>query len=246
MIYGIEEYERFIHDICSQIPVLKTEQLVKAIMKTYDGFTEMVAYEILFALQNNHRILLSEDGWAITKQLYKSITNDKFLDSLHLNNRYYIGQYVNKYGQNGSGKYTKGKDVKLESLLMNKYKRLINCAWLLIDMMPECERIVSFTNPWDLSFITTSEGNKQGKLYQLIYIPEKDESATLSLLNSMCNIDKPELRDSIRRIVILENENHAFKVQQIGVKFICSIDENEESKYKIIENRSEDMWKYYE
>ena len=60
-------------------------------------------------------------------------------------------------------------------------------------------------------------------------------------------ISDKETRETVRRIAIIDNANHAWEVPYVGFKYICVLDDDSPQNYKVIEKRNnEDLWKDYD
>ena len=137
MIIGLDEYERFIRGILKKVPVMKMNQLVKALVNNYEEMDESFAQSILFAIERKGYVLLSENGWALTQGAYLTITNDRFFDGIIKNRTYRLPDLIPYYDTDSAGKRYKVKDVEIKDMVTERQMQQIRCMYLVIDMLPD-------------------------------------------------------------------------------------------------------------
>jgi len=226
MIFNMDEYCEFLDSIMKRIHLCKTHQLIKAFKNCYKDMNDSFAAEIIFALQRQGHVLLSEDGWAITKSMYQRITNDKFFENLRIH-----------------------KTFRLESLdyEIKKYgfdEDLLDCFTIAIDMMPNSLGFTIGENPWEIIFDTQGGESKESKLYQITKISDSNEIARIEFLKSLPKIADDSIKNVVQRIAIIDNPKHAFLVPHIGFTYIVKLDSRYTRGYTIVEKRTgDDIWR---
>ena len=96
-------------------------------------------------------------------------------------------------------------------------------------------------------FVSESDGEKKDMLYQIAYVPKRTEDIEFELMRNLPKVDHQELRDSVRRIAVLENEKSIDKVPYVGFTHICKINEKTERGYEVIKSprKRTEAWKQY-
>lgn len=227
MIY-YDKYENFLLSILAKMPYAKIEQLLLCLINNYQGMDRDLAMPIIFSLQKKGKIILSEDGWALTKSAYSRFSNDYYFDNFVYNKEYKL-----KEG---------------ESLILNGGGKVddINCFWLIADMMPTSADFIQSGAPFSFSFEHLNYKTGTAKIYQIANIPKEKEDARCELIRSLPMVKTDEQRSSIVRIAIMDNEKHFWKVPHLGFHFVCTLDENEPKHFRIVEQRDkEDIWADY-
>ena len=248
MIYELEsKYEVFVKNILKVIPILQTKQLIICLEKTFEECTANTALapEILKALQRKGMLMLTYDGYAMTKGAYVYLTNDKFFDNVDLNDSIRIKDKmaVIRFEKNNKRIVTKTGDTK--DLIDQKEQDLIDAMWIVADMMPGSKDFIASAYPWLLTFINEEQENS--KLFEITKIPAKNEFGKIQLLKQLPVISDKETRETVRRIAIIDNANHAWEVPYVGFKYICVLDDDSPQNYKVIEKRNnEDLWTDYD
>lgn len=223
MIYNIEIYGDFIRKILRKIPYIKTKILIRCLVNNFNDVDEKMAEKILYELQSQGECLLSSDGWAITKGMYYRISDDKFRDNFKYHNDCRLSN--------------------VETYLENLNKDDVDIMWLVADLMPDAENFIVCDTPWNIMFDVPSSEWQEPRLFQLIKIPGNVEDERIELLkNSKRLIPEEKLLSSIRRIALIDNPAHAFKIPQLGFTHICVLDESQKKGYRIVEKRTKDIW----
>lgn len=213
------EFEKVLNQIVYYFNPCKTEQLTKVLTNTFKNIDKAKAKEILYGYETNGHILLSADGWAMTKGKYTQITGDTKEEFI-------------KYEQN----IRIPNMAKIINEQCSSELKYVDILWILIDLLPDSLDYSTMGKPFDISFIS------KNKLYQVISIRTLAEDAKINMLKSMPNEYDEDFKRNIVRIAIMENPEHAFKVpNKLGFKFVLSIDSTQPRHYKIIEKR-ENIW----
>ena len=117
MIYELEsKYEVFIKNILKSIPILRAKQLIICLEKSFEecASNKELPLEILKALQRKGMLMLTYDGYVITRGAYVYLTNDKFFDNVDLNDSIRIKDKmaVIRFEKNNKRIVTKTGDTK--------------------------------------------------------------------------------------------------------------------------------------
>ena len=226
MIYNMEEYGEFLDNILKKIKLCYTWQLVRCLTNTFKDMTEQFAIEIIFALQRQGHVLLSEDGWAMTKAMYQNLSGDKFFEKLEVTRSFRIPA------------------IDYEVKKSNFYDAQIDCFTIAVDLLPESINFAKGEDPWCFIFDTqTPESEGSGKLFQITKIPKEIEIARIEYLKSLPKIEDEATKKVITRIAIIEDERHAWMVPHIGFTNIVKIDPKRARGYSVIEKREGDkVW----
>lgn len=223
MIYNIENYGAFIRKILRKIPYIKTRILVLCLINYFAELDEKMANNILYELQSQGEVLLSVDGWAITKGMYYRISDDKFRDNF---------KYHNECRLDGISNYLKEYN-----------KDDVDVMWLVADLMPDADNFIVCDTPWNIMFDIPSDEWNGARLYQLIKIPGDVEDERIELLKSSKGlIPNDKLFEKIKRIALIDNPEHAFKIPRLGFTHICVLDPKQKKGYKVVEKRDKDIW----
>lgn len=198
----LNEYEAVMKEFLTWFNPMRSNQLYRILRKCFPELDAEKAKEAMLAYQAKGYVLISRDGWAITKQKYIQITKDTKLSGIDYTSEVRIGnisKYIDRYC-----------DMKL-----------IHCLWVLIDMLPDGRDFVLTSKPFQITFMA------HGYLYQVIYIAEVEEDLRIAMLKEMPNDYYEETKKYIRRIALMENEEHYWKVpEHIGFKYIVALDDS--------------------
>jgi len=216
----LKKYGDFAKELLYHFNPMRRQQMEIAIAKNFRGVDSETVQRVLHDLQWDRQILKSADGWVISKNKYVELTGDeRFANFVRNVNHEYLLPPLEEY-------------IK-ESCNM----KLINCLWVLIDMLPYSMDFVVTNKPFQLGFISG-----KNKLYEVTYIENDEEDAKLEMLNLLPRDLYPEAKQATRRIVILENEKHADRVPEgIGVRYVLCLDDKTSTHYRVIDDRK-DPW----
>lgn len=219
-------FEKVLDQIMYHFNPCKTEQLIKVLTNSFANVSTQKAYEILYAYELNGNVLLSEDGWAMTKGKYLQVSGDSKEDFI-------------KYDQNV-------RIPPMENIINRQCDtelKYINCLWVLISFLPESLDFSDMSKPFHLSFmgkIKSKNTNKTvNKLIEVIDIKADYEDIKIEQIKASPQLpDDEEIKKSIRRIAIIENEKHAWKVpERIGFTHVVTIDDSTASHFRVVEDR---------
>lgn len=256
-IIHYDEYKNLVTSVLDKVPVLRTDQLATIIMRygdmvLDDDINRTLAQSILTAIQRNGYVLMNEDGWAMTKSAYLQLTNSKFGENISPHGSYRIENELKRirYRENGVRDVIKSGPV--ESFITTKRLEDIDAMWIIADMFPDSENFTAGTPPFNFLFI--QEGEKPCEendyqevpsiCYEVAYVSKTNENAAIAMMNSLPPITDEKMRESIKRIVILEEYRHPWMIPYCGVSHICKIDPESDINYSVVEVRNDDeRWK---
>ena len=222
MIRGLEEYETYIRKILKKVPLMRTEQMETMLMKTFEGTDRTLAGQILTAVQRRGYLLLSEDGWLMTKGIYVQLSGDTFYDELLPQGQCRLPE--------------------MDALCRDFRRGQTELMWLIADLAPMSNDFLMSCGVWDAAFITEDEEEKEAKIYELIWIPGRLERVKCELLRTLPEVKDPADRRLIVRIAVMENGVHAYKVPYKGIRYIVEPD-GSARHYRIAEKRTgEEVW----
>jgi len=229
MITNLEVYETFVMDVMEKTPLLKTQQLKIMLYKYFQSvdkdMTPDFAESIIFAVQRRARILLTPDGWCMTKGQYKKI----------------LCNHAEEKIKNSESVF---RLPEMDEQCSKINPSLINLMWIIAYEMPKSIDYVVGTFPWQVMYITKATSDTPSRLYQFAYISKNEDRQTCMLLKSMPKVGE-EFKSVTRRIVLLENEESAPYVPFIGISHILALDEQKKGSYHTVEARKilSERWK---
>lgn len=246
----IYECEDIIKNILSKLPILYTEQLVIALKNTFENMSSEEAMRILKILQKHGYVLLSQSGWAMTKGVYQTLTSDKFYDGIEMNSDIRIPEKLTIFGnkkvadEHGLPKetWTALGTSSIEELVPKAYLELLDCFWIVADMMPLSENFFLGKSPWHIIFEKENEETGQVILYEITRIPDKKARIRTEALKNIPHVDNKDLQANIRRIAILDSDKNIDLVPHIGFTHICVLNSESPTHYKVKEKRLENAW----
>ncbi len=228
MIERYEEYEEFVKHITRTAPLIKTEQL-KLMIANYFSQTLESTDAVMFALQRNQTILMSQDGWSMTVGQYIRITGDRFL------------QGRNSYGAS-TDEFNRLPNMNDKCSVINK--PLSESLWIIADMLPDAIDFSLAASPWAAAFTSRATDDRPSHLYEIAFIEEGYEFTRTEMLKIQPKITSNHVKNGLVRICILEDESYAFRVPYIGFTHIVTIDHSKPTHYRIVETRKGmDRWK---
>lgn len=248
MIYELEtKYEGFVKNILKTIPILQAKQLVICLENSFEECAENkgLSVEILKALQRKGALMLTYDGYVMTRGAYVYLTNDKFFDNVDLNDNIRIKEKMSVIRFEKDNKRVVTKTGDTNDLISQQERDRIEAMWVVADMMPGSKNFIASAYPFIFTYI--NEDQENSKCYEITKISEKNEFAKIELLKRLPVISDKRARETVRRIAIIENEKHAWEIPHIGFKYICVIDKNSPQNYRVVEKRDNDiLWKDYD
>lgn len=216
MIYDYDAYAMFVVGILKRVCVVRTEQLLHALMNNFSDMDENRAGIILKQLQNDNRLLMSSDGWTVTVGAYSKRAQNRLYDALT-----YIGRYRLK---EQFGEYVTDDD-----------KRYVDLMWVVIDMLPDSAKFMKSSEPWDMLFITKKTEGRRSKLYLLVLIDEDSEHLQVPVIRNNSLYDPKEMQDDVRTIALFRNRSAVEYTDTSFFSYVCVLDDSDRKHYSIIE-----------
>lgn len=222
MIYNVIDYENFVKDLLKKSQIFKTKQLYAFLRNTFVTNDDVIKV-VLANLQRQGYLFMSKDGWTLTKGLYQALLEDKLFDRIDRdsNSEFKINYSINDICQNYRKEY-------VESL------------WVVANFMPKSEHFVEASDPFTYSAII--EGEKKNSLLEVCYFPHDIANLKGELLKVIPEPTKEEIKENIKRIAILEQEEDKIYVPHLGFTHLIMINDNKRDGFDIIEHRKEDVW----
>lgn len=235
MIYGLERYEELIDSILSRTPLLRTMQLKVMVYRYFkyyeedEGMSSDLAEDIIFACQRMGKLLLSEDGWAMTKTQYKRLLCSHEDEHIDTHTTFRLG--------------------KMDDLCRNYYPEIIALMWVVAYDFPRAKNYVIGRYPYSINYIPIVVDEEKQKenasLYQMCYIKSSEELATYQLLYNVSEVDD-KFKPVVRRIALFEDDTLADELVRVGFNYILKVDETKPSHYtKIGTRKLSEAWADY-
>ena len=222
-----KEYWECLNNIFSKIKILKKRDLINALCNNFIGITEGEAEHILVTLQARERLIITKDGYVLTKPMYYSLTGD------------WVEEKLNVHGK-------VRMQADLQSLVPTYYTKYIECMPVVIDLMPDSNDFMVGRKPWLIQFIVEDDEGGSSKLYQITRVKKGSEVTEGIILRNLKDKLDAEERDSIRRIVVMEDPELSWRIPYVGITHIVTNDDTESTGYRIVEDRTkENIWKDY-
>ena len=220
------EYSLFVRRLLTKLGILKTKQVILCLVNAFNNINEKEAEELLFYLQKMNYLVMSKDGYVMKRMFYRDYCDDKFFDNLDQKKPYWI-------------------DFEFADVC-EMYQHIIDCFWLVADMMPLSKDFALCDNVWSFVFDADLKDGKHS-LYEIGYIPKDKIEITMELLKMTSQIPYDDVRECVKRIAIVDDEKMCKRIKKMGFCAIAVIDENEKKGYRIVQKRnSEEAWKDYE
>jgi len=224
MIRPFNVYEQFITDLIDKVSFMRTQTLVNCICRYYGKVYEADALMHIRNVQKLGYILVTADGWCLTKAKYRSMCDDKNFSNITLNNSYRLDSI-------------KGLRITASD------RNYADAMMVVADMMPLSSDFMIGASPWYIQFITAEKEARASRLFQITTFKAGEEMAMEELLLSLRPVEHDEFKAQLRRIAILENPNMSWCVPRIGFTTICTLDNTASSGLKVVEKRApEDAW----
>ena len=223
----LNPYEHFIVDIMNKVMFLRTETIIRCLCNCYKRVWSADALHYLSNVQKMGYVILSEDGWCMTKARYRILCDDKNYENIKIDADFRLSS--------------------VKELKIREYDRNIaDCMMVVADMMPLSAEFIVGASPWHMEFIAKSESDTLGRLFQVTTFRKGEEEAMNEIIHNIERKKSEEFRRQIRRIAILDDETMNWTVPKLGFSNICVIDENSENGLRIIEHREQDIaWDEY-
>lgn len=211
--------------------------------------------KIISWLQNKGYLLVTESLHVITKDFYKFITYDNFYDGLNKNEFMKVPKEFDYYLKNQKGERVKGGTTSIKDYFKTDQRRrdILKSMWIVADNLPDSKEFIVANLPWTIIFeekvdtISTVDGEEQTttnwKVVEVAYFHNEGERALAEIIRNKGNVYK-EVRNSVHRIAMVENPEHAFLVPYYGFTEIFAEDKNTHRHIKLVERRNKEIaWK---
>lgn len=257
-----EEYDvyvEFIKSILKKVGIVKLSYLKLILRNSFEELKSDDAKinDILLYMQRWGYLLISHEGFVVTKLFYKQMSDDRFYDGVNRKNTCFLGDEFPKYGyhKNADGeeeRYVERQSTVKEFLVKNKpIKNVVESTLVLACYMPNSKDFVLCASPWTVAFEQEIEVEKEneedsGIATEVVFIgrlTSGDINSKMALMKVNEKIDKEE-RKFNHRILLLESPDILYKVKKYGFREIYCYQNN---KLELLEERSEeDAWSDYD
>ena len=259
-------YIEFIKNVILKTNILHLGQLRRMLCNAFPELAENKKYDdIIINAQSHGIILITKNMYVITKSYYKMMTQDKFFDGLSMNSTIQVPEEMPLFERKADGTRYNSGTITIANYLAKKDRMrsdILNCMWVVARYMPNSKDFIIGNYPWLVVFenckkIKQTKDNPDNPdepliveseavdLIEVTYITQKTEDSRIEMIRSVGNV-RNDMRSSIRRIAIIENEAHAWKIPYYGFTDIIANDMSDPRKFKILERRAvADAWKDY-
>lgn len=206
-----------IRSVLDDVSVIKKDIVEKILLNKYSPHVSVAYVDMIMRkMQARNDLLLSSDGYVMTRGAYVRITGDRFFNELKIG--------YNEKVKDGID-YTCSRDGT----------SIIPCMYIYADLQPYSEYLLKNKEGWDISFITVEHDEKPSRLYSVAYFAKGYESIKAELLlMSERGLEHVE-KERIRRIALFENPEMSFlSPKGIGITSVACLDENEQCGFRVI------------
>lgn len=183
--------------------------------------------------------------------------------------------YDSKNDSSGKPVYDVYKTVLIKDFVCNTAENawirdLIDCMWYVIHDLPYSANFsTNCAFPWNVCYTIPAEeskptfeidpvtmefkpvekkGGQSDIAVILSKVSGKSENAVVHALKVMPPIKDESLRDSVKRVVMLENRDHGFKIPHVGISEIVALNyKNHDTFFRVEEKRDKDSaWSDYD
>lgn len=227
MYYNLQnDCSLFVRNLMNKVGFLKTKQLVVCMLNSIEELNnkEEDAMHALKVLQKKNYLIMSKDGYVMKRKLYADLTGDKFYDKIDETKEQFIPFEMAEYAKN--------------------YQGLIDCFWIVADMMPLSKDFYLGDNLWKYVFDVDLEDKHL--LYEIAYYPSKKIDILNEILKHTSQIPHDDVKDNLRRIVLTDDEEACKKVRKLGVNGVAVVDNKNKKGYRLVDKRkAKDVWSDY-
>lgn len=225
MIRAFNVYEQFIADLIGKVSFMRTDTVVNCLCRYFTRLYRADALMYIRSTQKLGYIIVTGDGWCLTKAKYRGMCDDKTFRNLTLDNSFRL--------ESIAGLHVTAQD-----------RNYADAMQVVADMMPQSSGFMIGASPWYIQFITEASEEKESRLFQITTFRKGEELAMEELLSSLNPPVHESLRSQIRRIAILDDPEMTWCVPHIGFTAVCTLDPEDEYRLKVVEKRSvEEAWK---
>lgn len=256
------EQAQVLINVMEKFPILQYAQarrILREVDPDKDKILDLNKFDkedkIISWLQNKGYLLVTESLHVITKDFYKFITYDNFYDGLNKNEFMKVPKEFDYYLKNQNGERVKGGTTSIKDYFKTDQRRrdILKSMWIVADNLPDSKEFVVANLPWTIIFeekvdtISTVDGEEQTttnwKVVEVAYFHNEGERALAEIIRNKGNVYK-EVRNSVHRIAMVENPEHAFLVPYYGFTEIFAEDKSTHRHIKLVERRNKEIaWK---
>jgi len=226
MIRNYKKFSKFVEDVMDRVPAVRTVAIRRAMLNYFGkeiGENTGLTASVLYAMQKEGLVLLSEDGWCITKDEYETYSDDYQGRLLDYESKFRLGKITDKvYNQKNYRK-----------------NALIKAFPVIVEMMPASYDFMIADRPFHYVFHGNTNG-KEKRLYEIIYIAEDDEDFLFAELRDFCPKLKDDLiRDKISRVAIFEKplETHYKYLPKVGFTSVVEVFDEDVNEKEIHQDK---------
>lgn len=207
-----------VREFLQNVPVVRTYTLARMLVRKCESeITYEYAYSLLREMQSRYMLLLSEDGYVMTRGAYLRMTGDKYFDNLLPLYNYRVKEGLN-YATSSVG------TGAIMSMMM------------YAELMPYAENPIVNRGGWDLIFNTKEHDGKKSRIFCVAYFKAGFESTKANILKMVERDEEYDGKELIRRIALFEDERMTFMTPKgIGFTTVAVVDLYDRSNFRIIE-----------
>lgn len=184
----------------------------------YPLLTDEAVDVILRKMQSYRYLLISEDGYIMTRGAYVKLTGDRFFNNLLKGYTFRVRRGLD---------YTQSREGT----------KILDCLWVYADMIPYSENLMVNKGGWDVTFTTKQHDNVPPRIYNVENFERGTESINAERLRLQEKDNKPNDIKCIRRMALFQNPDRTYlSPVGIGITSIACIDHEEESHFCVLEN----------
>ena len=218
-----QEYTNLIKRFIKYFPIIKLKQLIYALSKFDDKLEMSEIQDILWDIEDEGHILISQDGWCLSKSSYLDLTGDTFFEHVDIT----VNTRLDKVEPYCKKRFNDSGD--------NDF------IWLIATLLPESKNFI-YERDSLFKVIFEAENEVDCSLVEICKIRKNKEQIDFEILRSLPKPD-PEIKDCLHRIALMEDWYEAKNVPYVGFASVVMIKEDEKEKLEILAQRGEDKWR---
>ena len=205
-----------------KVTVAKTEQLILFLHNYLESVPIPHAESIVYEASGHGIFIMTEDGYCITKPCYSVLS-----------------QGIKR------GDFQAGRSPLFPSVeIPQHHKDVIDCLWILLDLLPASIDFTVGQPPWIISFTFPGNETTPSKMAQIARFDAGEEILVKARIEAQPRLEEPQYRSKIVRFAMLDEEEKTELVPYDGFVYLCKLDENSPYGYQIIEKREGgDLWR---
>ena len=221
----LNKYEQFYIRILEDVGFIRAITLKLCAVRRFNHLSMARATICLEHIASLGYVILTGDGWSLTKSVYRRICDDK--------------DYMNLI-------MTENERLTDISLLTpTKYDLdVADCMMMVAEMEPLSEEFFLGSSPWYVQFIAKNPDEEIGRLYQITTFRRGNEMAMDEIIRSLPTPHSNGFRKQIRRVAIMDDPDMLWTVPKLGFSHICCTDPETNTSLKMLkEIPVEERWK---